>query len=100
MSPLMDATRCRAGRKRGWILLGQIALAASAWPWRRSERSLGRHGGRADAAVAFASASQDIAIDAYNGDTLKPEERPRGGSAHGDVTASLGIAGGAIISRA
>ncbi|MFT5133104.1 MAG: PAT family beta-lactamase induction signal transducer AmpG [Gammaproteobacteria bacterium] len=64
------------GRRRGWILLtqgllfGLILAMASSHP----EDAIFMVGFIA-VAVAFCSASQDIAIDAYRADVLKPEER-------------------------
>ena len=98
-SPLMDRWGVpRLGRKRGWILLGQLALAASAFALasQASAPSLGVVGALT-LLFAFASASQDIAIDAYTVDTLRPEEQ---GLAVGARTAmyriGMWIAGGAI----
>ena len=64
------------GRKRGWILIGQVALFAL---------GLGLAGvsshpeavwviGALALAIAFASATQDIAIDAYAVEVLRREE--------------------------
>ncbi len=67
------------GRRRGWMLSAQAALAAAiAWmagldpatmPWAVAALAL---------AIAFASASQDIAFDAYRTDVLRPRERGAG----------------------
>lgn len=86
-APLMDRyVPPLLGRRRGWILLMQcgliVGLAVMAW----LEPS--RHAGMIALlafAIAFLSASQDIAIDAYRSDVLKPEERGLG--------AALGVAG-------
>jgi PAT family beta-lactamase induction signal transducer AmpG len=75
-SPLMDRFAPRWGRKRGWILIGQAMLAASIAAFALSA-------GRPTAAVvalltlvaSFASATQDIAYDAYTVEVLRPEER-------------------------
>ncbi len=62
------------GRRRGWIVISQVALilgiCALAWtgvanPWLTGAVAL---------AVAFFSASQDIAVDAYRTELLGPEE--------------------------
>lgn len=63
------------GRRRGWMLATQAALIASllalggvdpaAQPWSTAMLAL---------AVAFCSASQDIAIDAYRVEVLRPEQ--------------------------
>ncbi len=76
-APLMDRYSLPwLGRKRSWILvsqllllLGTLGLAASV-----RARSLGTLAGFA-AFVAFASASQDIAIDAYAVEILEPAEQ-------------------------
>ena len=73
-SPLMDRYRLPwLGRRRGWIAIAQIALSLLTL-------SLAGVGHRPDGpwiilaiglAIAFASASQDIVIDAYAVDVLK-----------------------------
>ncbi len=80
-SPLMDRYvppgLARLGRRRGWAAVAQVALLASTL-------ALAGVGNRPEApwivfalalAIAFASASQDIAIDAYAVDVLRPEEQ-------------------------
>ncbi len=69
------------GRRRGWILLCQLALIASLsllaltspsrTPWLVAGAAL---------LVAFFSASQDIAVDAYRRDLLRDEELGLGSS--------------------
>ncbi|NNM65378.1 MAG: MFS transporter [Burkholderiales bacterium] len=91
------------GRRRGWLLLMQLALAASlgamalvgipapgaAMVWPGLEHAASALGvaaremrlvpvGLLAVAVAFFSASQDIVIDAYRTDLLPPEERGAG----------------------
>lgn len=91
------------GRRRGWLLLAQICLAAalglmaavgvpgpdqaSAWPGlEHAAQALGVDAASARAvplmllavAVAFFSASQDIVIDAYRTDLLPAPERSAG----------------------
>jgi MFS transporter, PAT family, beta-lactamase induction signal transducer AmpG len=77
-SPLMDRWAPPwFGRRRGWAALAQVALFAFTLllagvgdhpeaPWVVAALAL---------AIAFASASQDIAIDAYAVDVLRPEEQ-------------------------
>ena len=77
-SPLMDRFSLPwLGRRRGWIALSQLALLATTL-------GLAAASGHPDApwviiavclAIAFASASQDIVIDAYTVDVLRPEEQ-------------------------
>jgi MFS transporter, PAT family, beta-lactamase induction signal transducer AmpG len=82
-SPAMDRyAPALLGRRRGWILLTQAALAAaiasmgfvspSAQPWTLASMAL---------AVAFLSATQDIAFDAYRVDVLAEPERGLGAAA-------------------
>jgi len=76
-SPLMDRYRPRwLGLRRGWMAITQVALVAFTL-------LLAGLGDRPDLpwvilavafAIAFASASQDIVIDAYAVDVLRPEE--------------------------
>ena len=71
------------GRRRGWMLASQLALilgiAAMAFsgPGGGTDPRIMLLGGLA-IAVAFLSASQDIAYDAYRADLLRPEERGPG----------------------
>ena len=77
-SPLLDRYAPPwLGRRRGWILLAQVALFALSL-------GLAGVGHHPDApwvvaalafAIALASATQDIACDAYTVDVLKPEEQ-------------------------
>src|SRR2546428_4031957 len=77
-SPLMDRyAPPRWGRRRGWAALAQVALAAFTF-------ALAGVGTNPEAAwvvaalalaIAFASATQDIAIDAYAVDVLRQEEQ-------------------------
>lgn len=71
------------GRRRGWILLAQLGLCAAlfimAW-MNPTTQSLQM--GIVALAIAFLSASQDIAIDAYRTDILLPEERGLGVAAY------------------
>jgi len=79
-SPLMDRfTPNRLGRRRGWIVITQLALIVAivglgflnpnTKPWLTAIFSL---------SIAFFSASQDIALDAYRTEFLLPEERGTG----------------------
>jgi len=77
-SPLMDRYALPIfGRRRGWALAAQVALFALTL-------MLGGVGDHPDApwivialalAIAFAAATQDIAIDAYAVDVLRPDEQ-------------------------
>jgi PAT family beta-lactamase induction signal transducer AmpG len=91
------------GRKRGWILVGQVALfGLGLWL-----AGVSRHPeavwviGALALAIAFASATQDIAIDAYAVEVLRREEL---GFASGARTAfyraAMLVAGGVSITLA
>ena len=103
-SPLMDRyTLPWLGRRRGWAALSQVALfALTLWlvgfgdhpeaPWVVGALAL---------AIAFASATQDIAIDAYAVEILLPDEQ---GVAVGARTAmyraAMYVSGGLSITLA
>jgi PAT family beta-lactamase induction signal transducer AmpG len=76
-APLMDRfVPPRGGRRRGWIALTQISLCVTLWILASVHPD--RHVvlvGMIALLIAFFSASQDIAIDAYRTDILRPEER-------------------------
>jgi PAT family beta-lactamase induction signal transducer AmpG len=77
-APLLDRYYpARLGRRRGWIAITQVALFALGLmlagvgdhpdtPWVVAALAL---------AIAFAAATQDIAVDAYAVDVLRPEEQ-------------------------
>lgn len=77
-SPVMDRyVPPKLGRRRGWTLIAQVALFVFTLmlagvgdnpdtPWVIAALAL---------AIAFAGATQDIAIDAYAVDVLRPEEQ-------------------------
>ena len=69
------------GRRRGWIVLTQLLLAAALWGMAQISPSLQTQVFAAVAVgVALLSATQDIAIDAYRTELLAPAERGLGGS--------------------
>ncbi len=103
-SPWMDRyTPPFLGRKRGWILIGQVALfALTLWLAGVSDRPEAVWViGAITLAIAFASATQDIAIDAYAVEVLERDEQ---GIATGSRTAfyrgAMLVAGGASITLA
>jgi PAT family beta-lactamase induction signal transducer AmpG len=91
------------GRKRGWVLIGQVALfAVTLWLAGVSDHPEAVWViGALALAIAFASATQDIAIDAYAVEVLRREEQ---GIASGARTAfyraAMLVAGGAAITLA
>ena len=81
-APLMDRFDLPwLGRRRGWLVLTQLLLAAGLWamaatPPQGALQALALLA----VAVAFLSASQDVVIDAYRTDLLPPTERGLGSS--------------------
>jgi PAT family beta-lactamase induction signal transducer AmpG len=103
-SPLMDRfVPPFWGRRRGWTALAQVALAATTI-------ALAGVGHRPEAfwvvlalalAIAFAAATQDIAIDAYAVDVLRPDEQGIAvGARIATYRAAMFLAGGAAITLA
>ena len=81
-APLMDRFELPwLGRRRGWLVLTQLLLAAALW-WMADTSPTGATRGFAALAVlvAFMSASQDVVIDAYRTDLLAASERGLGAS--------------------
>jgi PAT family beta-lactamase induction signal transducer AmpG len=81
-APLMDRFELPLlGRRRGWLVLTQLALAGALW-WMAGTSPTAATRGFAMLAVlvAFISASQDVVIDAYRTDLLSPSERGLGSS--------------------
>lgn len=76
-APLMDTfIPPGAGKRRGWILITQVSLCATLWILATLHpESNPKLVGIVALFIAFFSASQDIAIDAYRTDVLHPEER-------------------------
>jgi PAT family beta-lactamase induction signal transducer AmpG len=81
-APLMDRFDLPwLGRRRGWLVLTQLALAGLLWLLSHTSPSGALHVFALIAvAVAFASASQDVVIDAYRTDLLPAAERGFGAS--------------------
>lgn len=82
-APLMDRFELlpMLGRRRGWLVLSQLALALTLWALASTspKQSLQVFALLA-LAVAFVSASQDVVIDAYRTDLLPAAERGLGSS--------------------
>lgn len=77
-APLLDRfVPPRLGRRRGWAAIAQVALFALTLVL----AGIARHPdspwvvGALALAIAFAAATQDIAVDAYAVDVLRPEEQ-------------------------
>lgn len=83
-APLMDRFEPPLlGRRRGWLVLTQLALAAMLW-WMGSlsPSTTPQLFAVAAVLVAFLAASQDIVVDAYRTDLLPEAERGLGASVH------------------
>jgi PAT family beta-lactamase induction signal transducer AmpG len=100
-APLMDRYAPPfLGRRRGWLLLTQVALAAAiAFMGTLSPAESAWLLGATAFAVALLSASQDIVFDALRADSLGPEERGAGAavSVLGYRLAMLVSGAGALI---
>jgi MFS transporter, PAT family, beta-lactamase induction signal transducer AmpG len=91
------------GRKRGWILIGQVALfAVTLWLAGVSDHPEAVWViGALALAMAFASATQDIAIDAYAVEVLhRGEQGLASGLRTAFYRAAMLVAGGAAITLA
>ncbi|HZN56017.1 MAG TPA: MFS transporter [Candidatus Polarisedimenticolaceae bacterium] len=103
-SPLMDRfIPPFLGRRRGWMLICQAALLVTT----ASLALCGAHPATVGAVgmltflVAFAAASQDIAIDAYAVEVLRPDEQGAAvGARIASYRAAMYVAGGTAITLA
>lgn len=79
-APLLDRFRLPfLGRRRGWMILTQIALGFAIAAMGRLEPAANPVAVAVAAlVVSFFSASQDVVVDAYRTDTLAPHERASG----------------------
>jgi MFS transporter, PAT family, beta-lactamase induction signal transducer AmpG len=100
-APVMDRmTLPWLGRRRGWMLLTQIAVAAGLALMALVGPDSGPHRlGAIAVAVAFLSASLDIVFDAYRTDVLLPPERGFGAAVwvNGYRLALLLASAGALV---
>jgi PAT family beta-lactamase induction signal transducer AmpG len=82
-APLLDRYALPVlGRRRGWILILQLVLAGLiALLGLQAPNEAIYAVAAIGLLIAFASATQDIVIDAYRADTLRPEERGVGSTA-------------------
>ncbi len=97
-SPIMDRyTLPFLGRRRGWMLVTQLALAASiaAMGYLKPELSIWSVAYLA-AAVAFFSASQDIVLDAYRRELLPEIELGIGNAVHIQAYRLAGLVPGSL----
>ncbi len=79
-APLLDRFEPRwLGRRRGWLLITQLLLAAACWAMASFDPKTSIVAlGVLAVTVAFLSASQDIVFDAYRADLLDAPERGAG----------------------
>ncbi|MDE2070031.1 MAG: MFS transporter [Gammaproteobacteria bacterium] len=86
------------GRRRGWILLAQLVLAALLVAMAFTDPATHVwHMGILAFALAFASASQDIVYNAYFTDILRPAERGLGAAVQAGGYRLAMIVAGAIV---
>jgi len=97
-SPLLDRYVIRPlGRRRGWMLLTQVALMGSvAYLGTLSPHNQLSWVIYAATAVAFLSATQDIAIDAYRRELLSDEELGLGNAVHVNAYRIAGLIPGSL----
>lgn len=80
-SPLVDRLplpflTARLGRRRAWLLLSQVCIAAALWGMANTDPAQNlMHMVYLALAVAFASATQDIALDAYRIEAVEIEKQ-------------------------
>ena len=96
-APLLDRYRLPLGRRRGWMLLSQIGLLLS----------IGLLGGFSPAinltpviwlsvALAFLSATQDVALDAFRREILRDNELGLGNAVHVNAYRIAGLVPGSL----
>lgn len=102
-APLMDRYPLRLlGRKRGWIFISQLSLLATGL-WLAAESAAPNAAliGFITLAIAFASATQDIAYDGYTVEVLRTEEHgPAVGARVALYRAAMWISGRLTITAA
>ncbi len=85
------------GRRRGWMLITQLALMATiAWMGTLSPRDELSWVIYAATAIAFLSATQDIAIDAYRRELLSNAELGLGNAVHVNAYRIAGLVPGSL----
>lgn len=98
-APLCDryGLGLRLGRRRGWMLVSQLALLASIplFGWLSPQPDLPAISALA-VAVAFFSATQDIAIDAFRRELLRDEEQGLGNVVYVNAYKIAGLVPGSL----
>src|SRR5581483_1868200 len=85
------------GRRRGWMLLTQLALiAAIAWIGSLSPHEALDTVAYASVAIAFLSATQDIVLDAYRRELLSEAELGLGNAVHVNAYRVAGLVPGSL----
>lgn len=97
-SPLLDRYALPIlGRRRGWLLLTQLALiGAIAWLGALAPQSQISFILVIAALLAFASATQDIVLDAYRRELLREEELGLGNAVHVNAYKIAGLVPGSL----
>jgi len=96
-APLFDRFAPPLGRRRGWMLLTQIALLVSIPLFGKLHPQLDLWAiAYLAAAVAFFSASQDIALDAYRRELLPDMELGMGNAIHVNAYKIAGLVPGSL----
>jgi MFS transporter, PAT family, beta-lactamase induction signal transducer AmpG len=98
-APLLDRFRVPLlGRRRGWMLVLQVALALAVAGLGALDATRPRAVAAGAALVAFLSASFDVVADAYRADLLAPDERAAGAATFVfGYRAAMMLTGGAAL---
>lgn len=98
-APLLDRYNLPLGRRRSWMLLMQLTLIISLWIMASLHPA--EHGvllAGISLLTALASATQDIAINAYQADCLTESERGLGAALYvGGYRAAMLVSGGVAL---
>lgn len=96
-APLCDRYGLFIGRRRTWMLLSQVALllAIPGFGWLGPQSDLDRVRWLA-LIIAFLSATQDIAIDAFRREMLRDEEQGLGNVVHVNAYKVAGLVPGSL----
>jgi PAT family beta-lactamase induction signal transducer AmpG len=96
-APFFDRYRPPMGRRRGWLMLAQLALLTTlpAFGWLHPQLDLWSIAALAGV-VAFFSASQDIVLDAYRRELLQDNELGLGNAIHVNAYKIAGLIPGSL----
>ena len=90
-APLLDRYRLPLGRRRGWMLLSQIGLLGGFSPSTNLTPVIWL-----SVALAFLSATQDVALDAFRREILSDQELGLGNSVHVNAYRIAGLVPGSL----